>query len=603
MRVVSDNLELHMISPRKSVDEAYRCIVEALAGKDEYDPVCLNELAPTDRYRRRHWIEKIQLPYRTMIYRYSYGNCLGVVSFLWKIPAEVDETKAARLVTQLTEQHKVFASREMKREFFDKYHTLAKASKSVLRNIYKSLMDDCSAASSSAERIVDDHVAEALLNLDDPDFIYDLRQLNDNPGSSKFDVFWEELGLYIEELTPVVDDRRHSETLHVPVAISLHHLLTLVKARIEQKYPNDESKLQVPSVEWLRLQFWPNNPYSTAALRHTWRINLKFGVQTRQLHHEHVDSKYVSVLLRFFKDFCVQERDIVNYISVDDKAIISVGEPGLPVSSSVRGHNRSIVLADGPSPSALDHDFHVHGIVPSVAFAVKIPISPKDSFYCGKAFVCVKDKVTQPSSALRHATELSQLLKSSTFENDDDVLASKPILVTVSDGGPDHRITFVSVQLSLICLFISLNLDMLVVARTCPYQSWQNIVERVMSTLNLALMNIALARNELPQDQERLIHSKKTLMEVRKVIARHPEVNKALVDSMQQVLCTLSQRFSSMEVKGEPIGITQACSDNDMKLFWEQLSVIQPNLSYENMNKSSVRACQYSNTAVYGISL
>ena len=107
----------------------------------------------------------------------------------------------------------------------------------------------------------------------------------------------------------------------------------------------------------------------------------------------------------------------------------------------------------------------------------------------------------------------------------------------------------------------------------------------VMSTLNLALMNIALARNELPQDQERLIHNKKTLTEVREVIARHPEVNKALVDSMQQVLCTLSQRLSSMEVKREPIGITQACSDNDMKLFWEQLSVIQPNLSYENMNK------------------
>ena len=130
------------------------------------------------------------------------------------------------------------------------------------------------------------------------------------------------------------------------------------------------------------------------------------------------------------------------------------------------------MLADGPSQSALDHDFHVHGIVQSVAFAVKIPVSPKDSFYCGKAFVCLKDKVTQPSSALRHATELSQLLKTSTFDNDDDVLASKPILVTVSDGGPDHRITFVSVQLSLICLFISLNLDMLVVAQTCLYHSW-----------------------------------------------------------------------------------------------------------------------------------
>ena len=256
-----------------------------------------------------------------MIYRYPYGNHLGVISFLWKIPDEVDETKTARLVTHLTEQHKVFASRKMRREFLDKYHTLVKTSKSVLRNIYKSLMADCSAAASAAEKSIDDRVAEALLNLDDPSFIYDLRQLNGNPGSSKFDVFWEELGYYIEELPATVDDRCHSETPHMPVAISLHHLLTLVKSRMQQKYPNDESKLQVPSIEWLRPQFWPNNPYSTAALRHTGRINLKFGVQIRLLHHEHVDSKYVSVLLQYLKELCIQERDIVNYMSVDDKAI------------------------------------------------------------------------------------------------------------------------------------------------------------------------------------------------------------------------------------------------------------------------------------------
>ena len=197
-----------------------------------------------------------------------------------------------------------------------------------------------------------------------------------------------------------------------------------------------------------------------------------------------MDSKYVSVLLQYLKEFCVQERDIVNYVSVDDKAIIPVGEPGLPVSSSVRGHNRSIVLADGPSPTALNHDFHVHGIVPSVLFALRIPDSPKGSFYCGKAFVGLKDKVTQPSSALRHVTELSRLLKSLAFS--DDTIGTKPILVTVIDGRSEYRITFVSVQLSLICLFMSLDLDMLVVARTCPYPSWQNIVERVMSTLNLA---------------------------------------------------------------------------------------------------------------------
>ena len=71
-RVVSDNLELRTIQPvsMESVDKTCRCIVEALGGKEDYDPICLNEIASTDQYRHRHWLEKIQLPFKTMIYRY-----------------------------------------------------------------------------------------------------------------------------------------------------------------------------------------------------------------------------------------------------------------------------------------------------------------------------------------------------------------------------------------------------------------------------------------------------------------------------------------------------------------------------------------------------
>ena len=124
-------------------------------------------------------------------------------------------------------------------------------------------MGDCSAAASTDERAEDDRVAEAL---DDPEFIYDLRKLNGNPGSTDFDILWEELRLYIEELTPAMDDRQHSDVPHMPVAISLHHLLNIVKIRIEQKYPDDKSKLQLPSLKWLHLQFWSHNPYSSSTL-------------------------------------------------------------------------------------------------------------------------------------------------------------------------------------------------------------------------------------------------------------------------------------------------------------------------------------------------
>ena len=67
-------------------------------------------------------------------------------------------------------------------------------------------------------------------------------------------------------------------------------------------------------------------------------------------------------------------------LSVDDKAIAPVGEPGVPVSTGMRGHNKSLVTTSGPKNLALDHDFHVFGIVPSVAFVVDIPSSAKESF-------------------------------------------------------------------------------------------------------------------------------------------------------------------------------------------------------------------------------
>ena len=107
----------------------------------------------------------------------------------------------------------------------------------------------------------------------------------------------------------------------------------------------------------------------------------------------------------------------------------TVGEPGLPVSIGVRGHNCSIVLAEGPLPSALDHDFHVHGIVPSVSFVIDIPESPKESFYSGKAFVCLKDKVCQLSSPIRHSVEL---IKSKFCDDGKSILvAVMEVMITV----------------------------------------------------------------------------------------------------------------------------------------------------------------------------
>ena len=105
-----------------------------------------------------------------------------------------------------------------------------------------------------------------------------------------------------------------------------------------------------------------------------------------------------------------------------------VGEPGCPISTGVRDHNRSLVSSssDAPLLAALDHDFHLFGIVPSVALAIDIPESPDDSFYTGQLYVVNKDKITQ---AYRHSAELVQLIHAINISCDDQASSCKPILV------------------------------------------------------------------------------------------------------------------------------------------------------------------------------
>ena len=94
----------------------------------------------------------------------------------------------------------------------------------------------------------------------------------------------------------------------------------------------------------------------------------------------------------------------------------------------------------------------------------------------------VKDTIFEPCSPHRHANELNSLL---TDKNDQN-----PILMIYTDGGPDHHVNYLSVQMWYIAIFIVRDLDCLVAVRTPPYNSWKNPAECVMSEVNLALQRV-----------------------------------------------------------------------------------------------------------------
>ena len=136
-----------------------------------------------------------------------------------------------------------------------------------------------------------------------------------------------------------------------------------------------------------------------------------------------------------------------------------------------------------------------------------------------------------------------------------------PILFMYSDGGPDHRLTFGSVQVSIVCLFLRLNLDMIIAVRCAPHQSWTNLAERCMSILNLALQNVALQRESMPEEFEKCASDVSSLSELRNLASSKPEFKAAYLQSMQPVIDLLNGRFTRMKLKDSPLSTYTGASD------------------------------------------
>ena len=493
------------------------------------------------------------------MYRMAYGGSIGTLTYIWKIDPSLSdhEERNAHALLLVTETLPKYSTRDMKRTFIDNYTDVSNCSAMVLRHIYRELTEDASAASTLMQAEVDSRVAKFLLSADDTDLILDLRKLNGKPGSTKFDAFWTECQKFFDEHVAAVSERRHgADYLYLPFAISTEDLRLQVKARL----PEDSL---IPSAEWLRLQFWPSDPYTSRAIHHTGRFNIKFQVQSRLVRSEHPDCKYAAMLYKYLKHFAVKFRENCLMICLDDKATVPVGEPGKPQATGVRGHNRSLAPLDGPVLSAMDHDFHLAGIIPSVAFVLDIPDNPADSFFNGRVFVTCKDKIFEHSSPFRHGAELGRILENHLCA--EGVLKQKMLLL-YTDGGPDHRVTYGSVQVSLICMFIQFDLDILIAVRTAPGNSWTNLAETVMPVLNLALQNVALERSRMSPQMESLIKCKNTMHDVRLTAERFPQLETEYKESTEGVINLINSRFRRMQLKGTPLttyqGVTRCTVDS-----------------------------------------
>jgi hypothetical protein len=303
-------------------------------------------------------------------------------------------------------------------------------------------------------------------------------------------------------------------------------------------------------------------------------------VQTRQLRASHPDIHYASALFRYEKEFVVKFREITNFIFLDDKHRCKVGEPGFPVAAVERG--KKVVVSKNTTFSVADHDFTKTGIVPSVTMICNIPESINGDFYSGKVNIGLKDPIFQPSSPIRHATELYNIL----FE---DEFSDKPVLCLYKDGGPDHHCTYTRVQLSYICLFIALDLDYFVAVRTPPQNSWKNPVERIMSILNLELQSVGLMRIEMNNESERLISKCGTMNEIRKAAEENSTLKENLIRSLQVPINLIRSMFDRQSLKDEPFKTFTAASETEMERLWKTIQLVDNSVTNEDCTAEHIK--------------
>eukprot|EP00873_Tetraselmis_striata_P001256 jgi/Tetstr1/421520/TSEL_012467.t1 len=191
--------------------------------------------------------------------------------------------------------------------------------------------------------------------------------------------------------------------------------------------------------------------------------------------------------------------------------------------------------------------------IPSISwvqyqFAPKHPSYRASLQYTGQCHVVLKDSVFQPSTPPRHAAELMSIARSCSMRG--DITRGTPgVAFIMSDGGPDHNVSFYTVIASWLALFMELEMDVLTISRTTPTQSYMNRAECCMSELNKGLQNNALARVRVDDDFEKAFARCNSMTAIRAAAAK--ALNKELqAEADDEPMPPLAEDSDSDEDRG-----------------------------------------------------
>ena len=191
-------------------------------------------------------------------------------------------------------------------------------------------------------------------------------------------------------------------------------------------------------------------------MNQTCRFNVCFMVQQHNIRKFSPDDHYCNALFKYAKQLAIKFSDHCAFISTNNKCKIKVGEPNFPVAFVASG--KRVLLSKEQVFQIANHDMSSIILIPTVRLSHDIQDEVDKSWYCGIPYVYLKIMTTDPSSALRNAAEVKDIL-THCYQGKQNIPL---IIILYTDAGPEHRSNFLSAKIALIALQKSLNADMLV---------------------------------------------------------------------------------------------------------------------------------------------
>ena len=231
IRSVENSLTVQFIQQRHTVASPLQPLCSSIADAGLDSPVFLQDagVLPVDRRRRYDYMENVKggLDVPIILLTYSAGGSHGNLYWAWNTSAANISSalqSCQPIIERVKQEIRKFHTRAMRKVAFEKYGLITPSvKKAVLRHLYKDLVGDDSTAATASQEEVDARVS-AFFDLEEPDLVFDLRHLYCG-RASKFDMFWAKAKEFLEEdVGTAVDDRRHSQVVHLAKAISVRDL-------------------------------------------------------------------------------------------------------------------------------------------------------------------------------------------------------------------------------------------------------------------------------------------------------------------------------------------------------------------------------------------